>query len=684
MASILPGYEYDIFISYRHNDNKRDGWVTEFVRALRDELDTTLKNEVNIYFDENPLDGLLETHDVDKSLEKKLKCLVFIPIISQTYCDESCYAWRHEFLPFVEMARDDELRLNITLRNGNVTSRVLPVQIHELDQQDQQLIESALGNTMRSIPFIFKSKGVNRPLGIKEDHPHDNLNKTFYKDQINKLANILKEIIYTASGVKAPSNDNIFTEITKEANYESIAVLPFVNMSNDPEQDYFGDGIAEEIINTLVQIPELKVTGRTSSFSFKTGNLDLREIGEKLSANKILEGSVRKSGDRIRITAQLIEAKSGFHIWSEKFDEKWGDIFTIQDNIAETILKKLKIDSKQKIKTVYEKRHTEDPEILNQYLLAKFYFNKRTPEGFEKSLQLLEGIIQKEPLFAPAYATVSDCYRLNLLGYGVIPRDEALTKLKEYSAKALEIDPNQDAVHASLGHTALLIEWNFKKCDYHLSTALKINPNNLEALQWYGWYYLFTEEFETASKYFNKALKIDPLSVVLITESGWPYNYAGNLVKAQEYYEKAIEIDPNYALAYFDLGNVLINQGEINIGIKTMEKAIEMWGNVSFFIGTIGYFYAKLGNKEKADACLKMLLEQHGQGVSVAFNIADVYEGMQDVKNTLKWLSKAKDQKELMVPGAKLWRRGHLQSDLLLDNDDFNKLMSEIRNSELE
>ena len=194
MPSLLPGFEYDIFVSYRQNDNKRDGWVKEFVAALKAELEATVKNPVSIYFDENPHDGLLETHQVNQSLEKKLKCLIFVPIVSQTYCDVNSFAWQHEFIAFLKMASSDSLGMNVTLANGNVGSRVLPIQIHDLDAEDRNSIEGALGGPLRCIPFIYKSAGVNRPLRIKDSDLGDNLNKTNYLNQINKVANALKEI----------------------------------------------------------------------------------------------------------------------------------------------------------------------------------------------------------------------------------------------------------------------------------------------------------------------------------------------------------------------------------------------------------------------------------------------------------------------------------------------------------
>lgn len=209
MPSIVHDYKYDIFISYRHNDN-RSGWVTDFVNALQEELAATIKQPLSIYFDKNPHDGLLETHDVDSSLKEKIKCLVFIPIISQTYCDPKSFAWKQEFLPFLEFCKQDQFGLDIKLGNGNVTKRILPIRIHEIDEADKNLFGSAIGGVMRSIDFIYKSSGVNRSL-VSSDSRELNQYKTQYRDQINKVANTVKELL---NGL---------------TNYESIKAGSFVN-----------------------------------------------------------------------------------------------------------------------------------------------------------------------------------------------------------------------------------------------------------------------------------------------------------------------------------------------------------------------------------------------------------------------------------------------------------------------
>ena len=216
MSSIIEGYSYDIFISYRQKDNKGDRWVSEFVEALKTELESTFKEEISVYFDINPHDGLLETHDVDASLKNKLKCLVFVPIISRTYCDPKSFAWEHEFKTFVELASQDQFNLKVTLPNGNVSNRVLPIRINDMNFSDNKLCESILGGILRGIDFIYKEPGVNRPLRSNEDNPHDNLNHTFYRNQINKVALAVKEIIESIR-LSVPSDRSQQEEIRIQA-----------------------------------------------------------------------------------------------------------------------------------------------------------------------------------------------------------------------------------------------------------------------------------------------------------------------------------------------------------------------------------------------------------------------------------------------------------------------------------
>ena len=362
MASLVSGYEYDIFISYRQKDNKSDGWVTKFVNNLKVELESTFKEEISVYFDINPHDGLLETHDVDASLKEKLKCLIFIPIISQTYCDQKSFAWSHEFCAFNKIAKEDRFGRNLKLNNGNVASRILPVKIHDLDEEDKALLENELGGVLRAVEFTFMSPGVNRPL-TSNDNRDENSNKTVYRDQINKVANAIKDIISSIKNPDAqPSRSTnppativqrnkkiwialitllliviisvyfLYSKVTPSAVEEvpsdkSIAVLSFNDMSPGKDQEYLGDGMAEEILDELSKIKGLKVIGRTSSFSFKGKKIDLKAIGKALGASTILEGSVQKSGHKIRITAQLINAEVTLISGQKNMIETWRIFF---------------------------------------------------------------------------------------------------------------------------------------------------------------------------------------------------------------------------------------------------------------------------------------------------------------------------------------------------------------------
>jgi tetratricopeptide (TPR) repeat protein len=228
MASIIEGYTYDVFVSYRQKDNKYDGWVTEFVENLKKELEATFKEEISVYFDINPHNGLLETHDVDASLRDKLKCLIFIPVISHTYCDCASFAWNQELVPFLHLASNDRLGLKVMLKSGNVASRVLPVRIHDIDNEDLKLCESTLEGALRPIDFIYKSPGVNRPLRSLEDHPQDNLNRIYYRDQINKVANAIDEIL---GSLKKADQAGIHTNNIKQK--EAINIPPAKPVTTD-------------------------------------------------------------------------------------------------------------------------------------------------------------------------------------------------------------------------------------------------------------------------------------------------------------------------------------------------------------------------------------------------------------------------------------------------------------------
>ncbi len=656
MASIADGFTYDIFISYRQNDNKYDGWVSEFVVNLKKELEATVKDKINIYFDENPYDGVLETHNVDKSLAEKLRSIIFLPILSQTYCDIGSYAWKHEFLTFNRMIREDKLSSEVKLRNGNTAGRILPVRIHNLDSDDLNMLQSELGGQVRAIDFIYREPGVNRPLR-PEDNEEKNLNRTRYRNQLNKVANSIKEILISLQSpgklILHPLKENL-SSVSSDP--KSIAVLPFVNMSNDPEQEYFSDGISEEIINTLVQIPGLKVAGRTSAFSFKNRNEDLRAVGEKLNVNTILEGSVRKSGNRIRITAQLIEASTGYHLWSQKYDRELNDVFVIQDEIAKAIVEQLQVTLEGKPAIPKERLQTQNVEAYQQYLKGMAFFYKRGVDMFE-GIRCFEEALKIDPDYPLALAGMADSYTMLCLHSYLRPED-AWPKATATANRAIQLGPDLAEVHSATGIIALLFERNWEKAEKEFLTALRLNPRYLQARCWYALFYLVIvrHDHEEALRQARLAVENDPLSsyahgivslVALAADLGeesiaaaersvgfdqeafasWyalgtSYHYSGILEPAIQAYQKAIDVSGRHNWALTNLLTVLLEPSEfqqvpaansIYRELLTKEKT----GFVNPFL--LATASAALGKNEDAIRYIKQAIDRHDPVFAIDF-----------------------------------------------------------------
>ncbi len=648
MASILPDYEYDIFISYRQKDNKYDGWVTEFVQNLEREIEATFKEDISIYFDANPHDGLLETHHVDKSLEGKLKCLVLIPILSQTYCDPKSFAWQHEFCAFNKIAKEDKLGRDIRLTSGNVSSRILPVKIHDLDTEDKSLIETETGSVLRAIEFIYKEPGVNRSLR-PSDNKNENQNKTDYRNQINKIANAIKEIIYAikyphlkhAEGIRetAPLTPSIseqgyaqntswttklkeirktiifflaigisvyfiFFDRDKKHNAKtfdsSIAVLPFEDLSPAHDQEYFSDGIAEEILNSLAHIKELKVAGRTSSFQFKGQKADLKEVGKILGVGTVLEGSVRKAGDRVRITAQLINAKDGYHIWSETYDRDMTDIFAIQDEVAQRIagmlLKELSAD-----KIITKGKGTEDPKAYEYYLegkyinLHQFAFGGKL-EDFKRAEDLFKKALSLDSNYALAHAGLADLYNTYTFR---IKKDSLYMRLQTQEIeKAYSLDPDDDYVNNALGQVQS-IKGEFLKAHESLIKAMKINPNDANNCFSLGSSFVRLGLLDEAKQLFDKAIHIDPLEANNYFLRGTVHFQLSQYDKAYADFQEMLKLQPQNSSAITFIALYFIIKNEMGEAKEYIERYKKLAPS-PFVFSAEAVYEAKLGHKEKA------------------------------------------------------------------------------------
>jgi hypothetical protein len=313
MASIVPGYEYDIFISYRHNDNAYDGWVSEFVEKLHKELVATVKDKLTVFFDENPEDGLMESHHVDHTISAKIKTLIFIPIVSQTYCDPKGFAWNNEFMLFNKTASEDNYGREIKLPNGNVASRILPVRIHEIEKEDVGLLENVLQGALRSIDFIYHAQGVNRPLRPKDDDLHDNLNNTIYRNQINKVANAIKEII---AGVKSIEFNSI------EKPKESLSQGP-LQVTVQPR--WYSTSVPSDIRVAVLENHQPTVFLAWTSNDLKSKREEIALILTRAGFQVIPNSDCPSSDDGFidRVSMNLEAAACSLHILSGEFGRRF-------------------------------------------------------------------------------------------------------------------------------------------------------------------------------------------------------------------------------------------------------------------------------------------------------------------------------------------------------------------------
>ena len=609
MASIVPGYEYDIFISYRQKDNKHDGWVTEFINNLKGELESTFKEEISVYFDINPHDGLLETHDVSASLKEKLKCLIFIPVISQTYCDPQSFAWQYEFAAFNKMAKEDQFGRDIRLAGGNVASRVLPVKIHELDPEDKMLLENELGGVLRSIEFIYKASGVNRPLKPNDERT-DNLNHTYYRDQINKVANAVKEII---NGIKKHNqlDEGVSKEVIRvkpslhkklkpkiilgsllvlvlialgyffipklsknaDSVEKSMAVLPFRNLSNDSTQLFFCDGIMDDILNNLQKVKSFTVRPRTSSYQYRDTKKSTLIIGKELNVNYLVFGSVGREGNNLKIRVSLIDAKADKEMWANDYPGEMNQLFSVQSEIAKKIASELKAElTPEEIKKI-EKKPTQNPEAYNFYLQGNYDYWKTYGSGDNNSaIDLYEKAIRLDPGFALAYTGISKCL-LDQYFYYRDHSENTLLKSKQAIDKAFEIDPDFPDAHLALGIYYYRGYLKYPEALKQFELVLKYQPKNPEAVFWSACVHRRAGNWEMAKSEFEKAVELNPGRSDFAEDAGETYDLLRDYSKAEEFYNISVTLKPEWILPYPFLSRMYLRwEGDTR-------KAREILGN---------------------------------------------------------------------------------------------------------
>jgi len=429
---------------------------------------------------------------------------------------------------------------------------------------------------------------------------------------------------------------------------QSLAVLPFANMSADADNEYFSDGITEEIINALVQLPDLRVAARTSVFAFKGKNEDLRGIAQKLNVRTVLEGSVRKSGDRLRITAQLINAADGYHLWSERFDRKLDDVFEVQDEIARTIAEKLKVRLTGGGQGPLVKPSTENVEAYELYLQGRHFWGKRGA-GIMKGLKFFEAALEKDPAFALAHAGMADAYQL--LGfYGFAPPRDVMPKARAAAERALQLDPNLAEAHNALGFILLSYDWDVGAAQREFKRAIALKPSYIPAYYWYASSFIPFDSPAKAVAMDEEAVRIEPLSLFANAHLGWMLLCAERYHDAAVRLEHALELDPSFLMTTWLLGQTYVLTDRHEEGLAKLQRAVELSGNASWMVATLAGVLAWIGRVDEARSLLNELLKRRETQYVRAYLIAIVYGHLRDQENAFAWLEKAREERDASLP----------------------------------
>ena len=379
----------------------------------------------------------------------------------------------------------------------------------------------------------------------------------------------------------------------------SVAVLPFVDMSPEKNQEYFGEGIAEELIHALARIQGLRVVARTSAFALKDKGLDVREIGRMLNVGAVLEGSVRAAGNRLRITAQLINVSDGFHLWSERFDRDAGDIFAVQDELSAAIVEHLKVTLHVGERDALQKRPTDDHEAYNLYLKGLYFLARPRPDLLQKALGLFQAALERDPGFAKAHAGIATAFVM-LGNFNFAPATEAYPKARAAVEKALALDDQLAEAHHIAAAVAFWYDWDWAAAEASYNRILALNPGEAFTHGDYAWFLLNRRRFDEALREIEHALDLDPLMPLFYGWSVGLHCAAGRLDEALRDFERAKELDPTFGLPYFHAGMTYFLKGMSEKAIEILQQGVKIAPHPGWAEGMISMIRMRQGNRDEA------------------------------------------------------------------------------------
>lgn len=456
-------------------------------------------------------------------------------------------------------------------------------------------------------------------------------------------ARLIKEIIK-----EKPREER--TEKTKWKN--SIAVLPFADISPKKDHEYFCDGLTEEIINALSNVQELKVVARTSAFSFKNKNMDIREIGRKLNVSTILEGSVRKAGNRLRVTVQLINVADGYHLWSEEFERTMRDVFAVQDEIALAILQKLKVKLLKSEKEKITKIPTKNLQAYNFYLKGRWFWNQRNEASLNRAIVNLKKSIELDPDFALAYAALADVY-LVYPDYSSVSPLPYLKNARKMAEKAIKLNKSFAQPYATLAMIKLS-DWEWEEAEKKLKKALALNFNYSTAHLWYGQLWMFKGELDKALKEVNKALELNPLSTTANRAKGIIYYFAKKYDLAIQQLRKTLELDPYMLWVHLYMALSLSQKGMFEKALEEYYKEPSSVKTKNLKLTMLGIIYVQMGEKKKALQILDEVIKRSRQEYVPYSFIASLCVALGKEELGLNYLELAYEKKDNWLKYIKL------------------------------
>lgn len=421
----------------------------------------------------------------------------------------------------------------------------------------------------------------------------------------------------------------------------SIAVLPFANLSRDEENEYFADGLAEELITDLGQVPGLRVVSRNSAFQFKGKAVDARKIGQELRVSSILEGSVRKAGDRLRITAQLVNVADGYQAWSQRFDRRMEDVFAIQDEIVSSIVSSLRAHiSGAETQAIPLRRRPDNLEAYNFYLKGRFHLNRQTPADLEKAAALFERAVAEDPGYAPAWAGLAEYYA-SVGFWCVMPSDQIWPKARRNAQRAVELDPDLAHAQTALGYVRIFCDWDWAEAGRNFRRAVELAPADSEAAYKHGLYLTQVSRTDEALAEFRRALSLDPLSLMVNTGLALVRYYRREYDEAIAQAMKTLDLDPDYFEMHAGLGAIFLQTGRFDDGLRYLEGLRARSGDNPLILGLLGYGYGVAGCDDKARQVLARLDELAVAQYVAPVSRALIHIGLGEHDAAFQWLDQA-------------------------------------------